>query len=88
VGLAITAPVPTVPVDEGKGMGGMRQVLELGRVRKPYGDKTVLGVVTLAFAAGAKVGVVGPNGIGKSTLLRLLVGLGSATASSPAARRR
>src|SRR4249920_3458278 len=44
-------------------------------VRKAHGDKVILDNVTLAFLPGAKIGVVGPNGMGKSTLLRMMAGL-------------
>uniref|UniRef100_UPI00261CD3A8 energy-dependent translational throttle protein EttA n=1 Tax=Trebonia sp. TaxID=2767075 RepID=UPI00261CD3A8 len=44
-------------------------------VRKAHGDKVVLDDVTLSFLPGAKIGVVGPNGIGKSTLLRIMGGV-------------
>ena len=39
------------------------------------GDKVILDDVTLSFYPGAKIGVVGPNGMGKSTLLKVMAGL-------------
>ena len=53
----------------------MKQILVLSHARKSFDDKVVSDDVTLAFLPGAKVGVVGPNGMGKSTLLRMMAGL-------------
>jgi len=50
-------------------------VLALDRVSKAYGPRAVLSDVSLLVPPGARVGVVGPNGIGKSTLLRVMAGL-------------
>jgi ATP-binding cassette ChvD family protein len=50
-------------------------VFTLRNVRKAHGDKVVLDNVTLSFLHGAKIGVVGPNGTGKSTLVKIMAGL-------------
>ena len=39
-----------------------------------HGAQTVLGGVSVSITARARLGIVGPNGIGKSTLLRILAG--------------
>ncbi len=50
-------------------------VFTMRNVRKAHGDKVVLDNVTLSFLHGAKIGVVGPNGTGKSSLLKIMAGL-------------
>ncbi len=44
-------------------------------VSKSYGDKTILNGFEYTFARYEKVGIVGNNGVGKSTFIKLLLGL-------------
>lgn len=50
-------------------------IYRMYQARKAHGDKVILDDVTLSFYPGAKIGVVGPNGMGKSTLLKVMAGL-------------
>jgi ATPase subunit of ABC transporter with duplicated ATPase domains len=51
-----------------------RDVLTLDGVTKSYGAKSVLRGVTLSIRRGEKVAVIGANGLGKSTLLKIVMG--------------
>ncbi|MFC2616673.1 MAG: energy-dependent translational throttle protein EttA [Scardovia wiggsiae] len=50
-------------------------IYQMINARKAFGDRVILDDVTLSFLPGAKIGVVGPNGMGKSTLLKIMAGL-------------
>jgi ATP-binding cassette, subfamily F, member 3 len=49
-----------------------RTVLELKRARKAYGDLLVFNAIDLHIERGDRIALVGPNGTGKSTLMRML----------------
>ncbi len=57
-----------------------RDVLEVAGVRKAYGDNQVLHGVDLLVRRGDRLAIMGPNGIGKSTLLKIAVGAAGADA--------
>ena len=50
-------------------------IYQMYQARKAHGNKVILDDVTLSFYPGAKIGVVGPNGMGKSTLLKIMAGI-------------
>ncbi|QSR25078.1 glycerophosphodiester phosphodiesterase [Nocardioides aromaticivorans] len=56
--------------DPGQG----RSLLNLERVSKAYGVRPLLSDVSLGVAAGERIGIVGRNGDGKTTLLRIMTG--------------
>jgi ATP-binding cassette subfamily F protein uup len=56
-------------------MSPPRNLVNLNAVGKEYSTRTVLREVTLGITAGERIGVVGRNGEGKSTLLRLIAGI-------------
>jgi len=51
-----------------------RQALELEGISKSYGNKQVLKDVSLKVERGDRIAIIGPNGIGKSTLLKIAMG--------------
>ncbi len=50
-------------------MGG--KVLEMKKINKSYGDKIILKGFDYTFKKGERIGIVGKNGIGKSTFLKI-----------------
>src|SRR5690606_377215 len=50
------------------------KTVELHKITKKYGDKQILEPFTYTFIPGEKIGVVGRNGVGKSTFLRIVLG--------------
>jgi len=51
-----------------------REVLTIKGIRKAFGDNEVLHGVNLTVARGDRLAIMGPNGIGKSTLLKIAMG--------------
>src|SRR5918912_1084171 len=54
---------------------GVRAVLRLTNVVKHFGDRVILNNVTFSLPAGQKVALVGPNGVGKTTFMKVIAGL-------------
>lgn len=54
---------------------GSRNVLELDGISKRYGSKVILDKVGFKLESGQKVGLIGPNGVGKTTLLKIILGI-------------
>jgi len=51
-----------------------KHVLKVGAIAKSYGEQLILNKVNFSIDRGEKVVVIGANGIGKSTLLKILLG--------------
>ena len=52
-----------------------RTVLNLEHVTKSYGPRTLIRDFSTIFQGGERVGIIGPNGIGKTTLLKVILGI-------------
>ena len=63
---------PTFKLEQRRGSG--RQVLTVKGVKKAFGDNEVLHGVDLSVQRGDRLAVMGANGIGKSTLLKIVMG--------------
>jgi ATP-binding cassette subfamily F protein uup len=59
-------------LDSGKVSG--KRVIEAQGITKAFGDKTILSGLDLRIMRGDRVAFVGPNGVGKTTVLKMLLG--------------
>jgi ATP-binding cassette subfamily F protein uup len=59
-------------LDAGERSGKL--VAELDNVTKAYGDRTLIKGFSTRILRGDKIGLLGPNGVGKTTLLKLILG--------------
>ncbi len=58
-----------------KGMGIRMNILSMENITKSYGDRLLFDNASFYLAEGEKVGIIGINGTGKSTLLKIMAGL-------------
>ena len=58
------------------------KTVTLKNIRKSFGERTIIKDFSYEFAPGERIGLVGPNGVGKSTLLKIITGELSADSGS------
>lgn len=63
---------PYIRIDQDKPL--YRQALHVQNLKKSYGDHTLFSKVRFTIGAGEKVAIIGATGIGKTTLMRCIVG--------------
>jgi ABC-type multidrug transport system ATPase subunit len=56
-------------------MGHLSDVLEILGLAKRFGERVALDGLTVAIPAGEVVGLLGPNGSGKTTAVRIVFGV-------------
>ena len=61
-----------IQIDSGPKLGG--KVIEATNLTKAYGDNILIENLSFSIPRGAVVGLIGPNGTGKTTLFRMIVG--------------
>lgn len=71
-----TAPVKDATVElESIGTRMGKKTIELHDVSKSYGDKTIIDNFNYIVLKNQRLGIIGPNGCGKSTLMKLITGV-------------
>ena len=61
-----------IHIEEGELSG--RKVMELHKIVFGYGDERVIDGLSLKIRRGDRIGLIGNNGVGKSTLIRIILG--------------
>jgi ABC transport system ATP-binding/permease protein len=51
-----------------------KSVIEVDEITKSYGDRTLIKNFTTKVVRGDRIGIIGPNGTGKTTLLKIMIG--------------
>ncbi len=59
-----------------------QDVMKLDGVAKGFGDRTLINDLSFTVPAGSVVGIIGPNGVGKSTLFKMITGQEKADAGT------
>src|SRR4051794_4297542 len=62
-------------------------ILSITGLNKAFGSRTIFSGLTLGLNAGEKLGLIGDNGTGKSTLLKIIAGLDRSDGGSVAMRQ-
>jgi ATP-binding cassette subfamily F protein uup len=69
--------VRTARLDFGTAGRTPKKLIEAKGISKSYGSRTIFSKLNLLVGPGTRLGLLGPNGCGKSTLIRVLLGLES-----------
>ncbi len=67
-----SSPISSLNIGESCPTG--RKVFEIKNLEKSFGDRKIVGGFSTTIYRGDKIGIVGPNGIGKTTLVKLILG--------------
>jgi ATPase subunit of ABC transporter with duplicated ATPase domains len=64
--------IDAIQIPPGPRLGSL--VIEAGALRKGYGERVLINDLSFSLPPGGIVGVMGPNGVGKTTLFKMIIG--------------
>jgi ATP-binding cassette ChvD family protein len=64
--------IDAIQIPPGPRLGSL--VIEAERLRKGYGERVLINDLSFSLPPGGIVGVMGPNGVGKTTLFKMIIG--------------